>query len=397
MRGHITKQTRKDKDGNIIWQSPNYTIVLELDPDPLTGKRRQQWVSVKGNKKATDTKLAELLNQVNIGAFVKPGKLTVAEHLIAWLQDYCQANLSPRTWEMYDWLLHKHVIPEIGNVHLTQLKPQALQHLFSQKLSGGLSNRTVQIIRNVLHKAFESAVKMGTLARNPVDATDNPKIKRRAMQTMSETDLHLFLEMARGTEYYALFYFLLFTGVRRGEALALRWSDVDLLLCQTTITRTMQYLHSATLDNRISFKAPKSNKGRLVSLSPSTCLVLTEHRQQQEALRQKLGLPQLDNDDLVFCHYDGKPLLPDSITHAWVKLARRCGLAGIRLHDARHTHASLMLLKGIHPKIVQERLGHASIAVTLDIYSHVTPGLQQAAADKFDEVITVSNPLVKQG
>ncbi len=129
MRGHITRQTRKDKDGNIIWKSPNYTIVLELDPDPVTGKRKQQWVTVKGNKKVADAKLAELLNQVNTGAYVKPGKLTVAEHLTAWLQDYCKANLSPRTWEMYDWLLHKHVFPEIGNIALFQLRPQALQHL----------------------------------------------------------------------------------------------------------------------------------------------------------------------------------------------------------------------------------------------------------------------------
>lgn len=392
MRGHIFRQTRKDKEGNTMWQSPNYTIVLELDPDPVTGKRKQQWLTLKGNKKAAEAKLTELLNQVNTGVFVKSGKLTVREHLTAWLQDYCKANLSPRTWEMYSWLLHKHVIPEIGNIPLSQLKPQALQHLFGQKLSVGLSNRTVQIIRNILHRSFVHGIKTGALARNPVDATDNLKVKRRTMKTMSESDLHLFLEMARDTEYYSLFYLLLFSGLRRGEAIALRWYDVDLLLCQIAVTRSLQYLHSATADKRISFKTPKSGKGRLIALSPSTVQVLKEHKVNQAELRKKLELPTIGDSDLVFCHFDGSPLLPDSVTHAWVKLARRCGLSGIRLHDARHTHASLMLKQGIHPKIVQERLGHASIAVTLDIYSHVAPGLQQAAANKFDEIVLRETP-----
>jgi len=136
---------------------------------------------------------------------------------------------------------------------------------------------------------------------------------------------------------------------------------------------------------------------RLVALSPSTIAVFREHRIQQEQLKQSLGTTLAD-DDLVFCQPDGKLLLPDSITHAWRKLASRTGLKGVRLHDARHTHASLMLKQGIHPKIVQERLGHASIQITLDTYSHVAPGLQEAAAVRFDEIIipTSENEAVKK-
>jgi len=141
-------------------------------------------------------------------------------------------------------------------------------------------------------------------------------------------------------------------------------------------------------ENRITFKEPKTSKSRrLVSLSPSTAITLREHRAKQNELRQSLGYPTLSDNDLVFSHYNGSPLLPNSVTHAWIKLVRHCGLNGIRLHDARHTHASLLLKQGVHPKIVQERLGHGSIQITLDTYSHITPGLQQAAANKFDEIV----------
>jgi len=200
---------------------------------------------------------------------------------------------------------------------------------------------------------------------------------------MNESDIHIFLELAKSTQYHALFYLALFTGMRRSELLALRWCDVDLLLCQLSVTRTIHQLHSG----EIIFQQTKTDKSRrMVSLSPSTAIVLREHREQQEKIRQSLGLT-LTDDDLIFCQIDGKPLLPDSITHAWMKLARRTGLKSIRLHDARHSHASLMLKQGVHPKIVQERLGHSSIQITLDTYSHVAPGLQQAAANRFDDIV----------
>lgn len=212
---------------------------------------------------------------------------------------------------------------------------------------------------------------------------------------MTESDLSRFLEAAQKCPYYALFYTYLFTGMRRSELLAIRWCDVDLLDMQISVSRTMQYLNR--VENHITFKEPKSKKSnRLIALSPSTVVVLREHQKAQEKLRTSLQLPQITENDLVFTHWDGTPLLPDSISHAWTKLARRCGLKGIRLHDARHTHATIMLKQGVHPKIVQERLGHSTIATTLDTYSHITPGLQQAAAKGFDNILNKESRLDKQ-
>ena len=201
------------------------------------------------------------------------------------------------------------------------------------------------------------------------------------MQTWGEDDIIRFLESAKNSPYYVLFYAALFTGMRRSELLALRWQDVDFIFSQVYVSRSLHVLKGG----KVVFKSPKTASGRrTVALPPSAILLLEEHKEKQALDRAMLGIP-LKDDDLVFSHLEGKPLLPNTVTHAWIKLVRRTGLKCIRLHDARHTHASLMLKQGTHPKIVQERLGHASIQITLDTYSHVAPGLQEAAATRFDE------------
>ncbi len=374
--------------GCIIERNSNLRLKVSLGKNPQTGKYESYYETFHGNRTEAQRRLRQLLTEHDKGIFIRPGKATIAEYLKSWLADYCKPNLSPRTHELYSYICNKHILPTLGSILLFDLKPQQLQRLYADKLASGLSNRTVQIIHVTLHKALKNAMKTGQLIRNVVEAVDSPKIQRREMRVMSETDLHIFLEYAKDTPNYALFYTSLFTGMRRAELLALRWSDVDLELCQVSVTRSMQYIQAAALGNRISFKEPKTTKSkRSIALSPSTTITLREHQAKQNELRESLGYPALSDSDLVFSHYDGSPLLPNSVTHAWMKLVRSCGLHGIRLHDARHTHASLLLKQGVHPKIVQERLGHGSIQITLDTYSHVAPGLQMAAANKFDDII----------
>jgi integrase len=203
---------------------------------------------------------------------------------------------------------------------------------------------------------------------------------------MNEEDLQTFLETVKTTPYYTLFYTSLFTGVRRSELLALRWTDVDLFLCQISVTQTLHHLQ----DGNLVFRPTKTAKGRrMIALSPSLALVLKEHREKQRLERIMVGRP-FKEDDFVFCTPEGRPLLPDTISNVWRKMVKRAGLKHFRLHDARHTHASLLLKQGVHPKVVQERLGHATISTTLDLYSHVAPGLQAAAAARFDEVLSPS-------
>jgi integrase len=212
------------------------------------------------------------------------------------------------------------------------------------------------------------------------------------MRVLDDIGVWKVLDAAKQTEYYSLFYFFLYTGCRRSEVLALRWQDLDLTRSQAFITRSLHQLR----DGSIVYRQPKTARSRrMIVLPPSLTLVLKDHRETQEAIKETLGL-NLSDQDLVFCHVEGSPYLPDTITHVWLKLTRKVGLQGIRLHDARHTHATLMLRQGVHPKIVQERLGHASIQHTLDVYSHVTDGLQAAAALKFDQVLEVRQELERQ-
>lgn len=227
------------------------------------------------------------------------------------------------------------------------------------------------------------AFKWGLIKNNPADAVTAPRPQRTEMKTLNEKDLNLFLEAAKETPYYLIFHLALSTGMRRSELLALKWCDVDLLLCQIYISRSLHRLRNG----EIIFREPKSTAGkRMVALPPSIALLLQNYKDDQANQRQTLGL-ELNDEDLVFSNIEGRPFLPDTVSHAWMKLIKKTGLEGIRLHDARHSHASLLLKQGVHPKVVQERLGHATISTTLDLYSHITPSLQQAAAEGFDKML----------
>ncbi len=231
-----------------IWRK-NFHFIATLDS--ITRVTLACFLTSVENKKTGNRSLAPLSHWGAVHSFVKPGKLTVANYLEQWLKDYCTPNLAPHTTQSYEFFIRRHIIPDLGLTPLCQLKPTDLQHLFASKLSsgrrdgsGGLGNRSVKYIHTTLHKSFKSACKMGLIARNPADSVDVPKLTRREMRTMDETDIHLLLEYSRSTPYYALFYLALFSGMRRSELLALRWCDLDLLLCQASISRTLHRLRT---------------------------------------------------------------------------------------------------------------------------------------------------------
>ena len=372
MRGHIIKRGKN-----------SYSIAISLGKDSTTGKYKQQWVSVRGNKKDAEKRLSELLHQIDNGTFIVPNKTTLAEYLQKWLSDYVKPNLSPRGFERYESIVRVHLLPSLGSVILTQLRPEHLQKHYTSRLNNGLSPLSVRYHHVVLHKALQTAVKWGLVSRNVADGVDVPRARRIEMQTWDEDDVARFLEAAKDSPYYALFYTALFTGMRRSELLALRWCDVDFIFSQVYINRSLHHLK----DGSYVFTQPKSAKSRrTIALSPSANITLKEHKDKQGVQRSMLGI-SLKDDDLIFSTVERKPLRPNTVSRAWTIMAARSGLKVIRLHDARHTHASLMLKQGVHPKIVQERLGHATIAVTLDTYSHVAPGLQEAAAAGFDKLV----------
>lgn len=382
--------------GRIVKRGNSWGLIFEEGTDPVTGKRKQGYVTFHGRHQDAEKRLAKILTELDNGTYVRSDKTTLAEYLKNWLKDYCWPNLSPRSAETYEYLVKKHIVPAIGAIPLTTLKPKDLQRLYAEKLAAGLSNRTVIYIHTAMHKSLRTALRMGMVSRNVADAVDPPRLIHHEMKTMSPDDIERFLALAKETPYYALFYTLLTTGLRRGEALALQWGDIDLLGAELSVKRSLQHLE----DGRTVIAQPKTEKSaRTISISPSTALVLGKHRGEEE--RKYRALKGAHSDDekeqslpdesYVFCGDSGEPYRPDSISHAFKKTAKRAGLQGIHLHSARHSMASLMLKANIHPLTISRMLGHSNIQTTLNIYSHLSPGMEAAAAARLDEFMPAAH------
>lgn len=365
-----------------------YIVLSERDEN---GKFKTKWLSGDWSNSYNDAK--KELHKVEIaldrGNYIAPGKVTVGEYLTSWVKDYAYANLSPRCAEGYEQAIKTHIIPAIGKIPLHQLKAPLIQKYYADKLEagrldgkGGLSARTVKHHHEIIHDALKIAVKQGLLQTNPADSVTPPHFTRPEMQTANEDEMREFLEASKNSQYYEVFYVLFYTGLRRSEALALHWGDVDLALCQLSVNRSLHHLRNGQTVQR----QPKTARSRrLIDLTPSTALVLQDLKDKQLAVAEVTKLP-INDDSFVFCDSNGKPYMPDSVTRAFIRIRDKLGL-NIRLHDARHTHATLMLKDGVSPKVIQERLGHSSITTTLDVYSHVTPTMQRAAANRFDEIV----------
>ena len=363
MKGHIRQRSKG-----------SWTMWVDLGRDPETGKRKQQTLTVRGSKKDAERELRKILTCIEGGAYVKPTKLTIAQFLEEWLRDYVKLNCSARTRVSYEMIVRRHIISELGSIPLSQLEPRHLQTFYSQQKAygradgkGQLSPRTARYCHSLLSEALGYAVKMGLVSRNVAEATQAPRFDSKVMPTLAPEDVPRFLEAAQETPYYTLFYLLLHTGLRRGEALALRWKSIDLGLASLGVSAYLSVVETAyKLNGTYVIKEPKTpHSRRRIALSPSLGLVLRQHRAEQQAQCAVLGKP-LTDDNFVFTHPDGTPLDPSTVSHAFGKVIRKAGLPTIRLHDLRHTHATLMLKAGVHPKVVSKRLGHSSIRITLD-------------------------------
>jgi integrase len=377
MKGHIYQRAKG-----------SWTIVFDLPMDTVTGKRRQKSQSIKGTKRDAERALREVLVSIEQGSYVKPNKLTVGEWLDEWCESFVRMNTTLRTYVSYRSIIDRHLKEGLGSIGLARLEPRQIQVYYAEKLAKGrvdgkgrLSNRSVLYQHRILSKALDQGVKMGLVVRNVAKLITPPRVARATINVLDAEAASRFLDIASNTMYYPLFTTLVYTGLRRGEAIALRWKQVDLIRLELHVVESAYRIRKEFI-----IKEPKSlHSRRAVSLSPSLAALLLEYREDQELMRKQVGKP-LSEEDFVFSWPDGRPLDPDGVTQAFRRIAGQAGLKNVRLHDLRHTHATLMLKAGVHPKIVSERLGHANIGITLDTYSHVLPGLQEAAAERFDRI-----------
>jgi integrase len=371
--------------GSVVKRGNKYAVKVELPPDPVTGKRRQKWHSGYATKKEAEQARTAILRELDTGSYVEPTKATLADYLDEWLVAI-KPTVRDSTHHSYARNVRLHVLPTLGTVPLARVDAGSLNALYARLLAGGkadgsgLSPRTVRYIHTILHRAFKDAVRWGRLARNPADAADPPKASAAAtpeLQTWPAEVLQEFLSRSRGSDdrLYAAWLFLATTGCRRGEALGLRWSDLDLTGCRAQIVQTV-----IAVNHDVRFGEPKTAKGRrAISLDPVTVAGLQSWRRRQLEERIALG-PGYRDHDLVFAKVTGEPLHPERFTREFQRRVERWNLPKLTLHGLRHTWATQALAAGVHPRVVQERLGHAAVSITLGTYSHVTPTLHDEAA-----------------
>jgi integrase len=401
MRGHLRKRR--------TWE-----YILELGPQPaqrcescggrhwVEGKERKTCSKCGGGlsatierrqccqagfptRKAAQAALTTVLCSLESGVYTERKDVTLGEFLREEWLPVTQNTIRSTTHASYTTHVKKHIVPTLGRVKLQKLTPVMINALYAQLLKdgkvcgkGGLSANSVRRVHATLHRALNDAVRWDRLFRNPCDAADPPRLGADlGEKTHAWTNLELrkFLESVKNERLYPLWLALAMTGLRRGEALALRWADVDLERARLSVRRSL-----VPINGTVEVHEPKTSRGRrLVALDPFTVSVLRAWGSRQKEERLEWG-PGWTDSELVFTRPDGKLIHPERVSKAFRAAVKKTGLPPIHLHDLRHTHATLALEAGVHPKVVSDRLGHATVAITLDIYSHAIPALSEEAA-----------------
>jgi integrase len=353
-----------------------YTVHTAKGP-----KRRH--VYGKTRKEAAD-KLAKVLSDRVEGIVYDDEKMTVGEYLDAWLKGSVLGSIRQSTYDRDAYLVEKHVKPALGRIRLKNLSSAHVQGFYRDRLDSGLSASTVHKIHTVLHKALTRAVAWQMVPRNVSDAVEPPRPAPREMCPLSPVEARKLLEAAQGDRLEALYVLAVHTGMRQGELLALKWQDVDLENATVSVRRTL-----TRSGGRYSLGEPKTKKSRRsIRLTVRAADALGQHLERQLSEMQMLGDAYADQG-LVFTTDTGAPVNPSNLRRrSFAHLLRKANLPHIRFHDLRHTCATLLLSKGTHPKFVQELLGHATVAITLDTYSHVMPGMGDQTARAMQDALS---------
>ena len=360
----------------------NFVVRIFLGRD-ANGKRDYMNHTVKGNKKDAQALLNRLMREKDLGVLIEPARMSLNEYLDHWLLTSVKPRVRARTHRNYTDTLRLYVRPKLGSRRLGSLKAVDIQAVYSEMQENGLSSM-VRLTHTLLKGSLTQAVKWQMIAQNPADYVDLPKRKPAGKaRALSKLEVDSFLEATARSKWHVFFHLMVATGLRPSEALALSWKDLDLAKGTLTVQHSLGWLKG---EKRFVLNDPKTaSSRRTLPLPFGLVKLLSEHM-----------TAQFDRGftDLVFTTRAGTPSHQRVIVQEAFKPALvRAGLSKeTRLYDLRHTHATLLLLAGIHPKVVSERLGHASVAITLDVYSHVLPNMQQEAAERLEALLYAPAP-----
>ena len=355
----------------------------------LADERRRETKGGLGTRREAQAAMNKVAVAVEERTHVASSRLTVREYLSKEWLPAIEHTIRPTTYRSYVAHVECHILPALGSVQLQKLSPAQINALYAKlgrsgKRNGkGLTALSVRHVHAVLHRALKDAVRWGRLARNPADLADPPRVAAQSheLRTWSAEQLAAFLDSQRNARLYPLWHTLAMTGLRRGEALGLRWQDVDFETGRLAVRRAL-----VPCGREVLVSEPKTARGRrVVALDPETVEVLKRQAAQQLEVQQAVAA--WAETGLVFTGDDGEAFHPEVVSRCFRKAVKEAMLPEIRLHDLRHTHATLALQAGIHPKVVSERLGHATVSITLDTYSHAIPAMQEEAAVKIAELV----------
>ena len=384
--GTIRKKTITKNGKDYTYWEARYTAGY----DPGTGKQIQRSVSGKTQKEVAK-KLKEATAALDAGTYTAPNKMTVSEWMDIWTKEYL-SKVKPRTAESYRIITKNHIKPGLGATRLDALNAHTVQTFYNglSEESGEkkpLSPKTVKNIHGVLHKALQQAVKNRYINFNPAEACELPRIEKAEIQPLDDTQITAFLKAIKGNRYEYLFIVVLFTGMREGEALGLHWDCVDLTKGTITINKQLQKLVG---DKEYHLISPKNGKGRTITIAPFVVSTLRKVRHQQ--LQNRIRYADCyDDSGFVFTDEIGCHLKPKNVYDSFKKVVEEIGTPSTRFHDLRHSYAVASIRSGDDIKTVQENLGHATAAFTLDVYGHVTEQMKKESAARMEKFIQAVN------
>lgn len=383
--GSIRQKTVTKKDGReyTYWEA-RCTVGI----DPKTGKQLQKSISGK-TKKEVSQKLKELSHEVDTGAYVEPTKMTVSEWITTWEADYLGA-VKESTAYLYKRDMELYIVPALGAVKLTALNAQMIQRCYNELLNPTgekkpLSPKTVKDVHGAFHKALQQAFELGYIRSNPSDACKLPRVIRREIEPLDETQLVSFLEAIKGHVHENLYKITVFTGLREGEVLGLTWDCVDLE--KGTIKISKQLRRRQEKGGDYYFSPPKNNKSRTLTIAPTVLQTLKQQKIKQLEMESNAGEAWNNEHDLVFTNETGGFLSYRTVYDCFKRIVAGIGCPKARFHDLRHTYAVAAIQSGDDIKTVQENLGHATAAFTLDVYGHVTEHMKKESANRMENFI----------
>ena len=366
---------RRGNNEGTIYQRKNGRWVAQVR---IEGQRLGKSFSTQ---KECRSWIKDMQEQIENGLSVDGFKMTVHDLFNMWLESI-QGSVRPRTLDQYQGVVRNHLEPVLGEIKLRELQPYQIQQLYNSLLAEGKSNRTVQLVHSVIHRALVVGQQLGLVGRNPASAVTPPKVPQKEMQVLDDNQARQLLIAAQGDRYEAMYYLAITTGLRQGELLGLKWEDIDFSSGILQVKRQLQRVPG----KGVRLSEPKTKAGRRqIQLGPESVNQLIIHRRRQDIEREG---DRWEEHGLVFPSSVGTPTGQRNLIRSFKRLLKKAGLPDIRFHDLRHTAATLMLLNGIPLIVVSRRLGHSKPSVTLDIYGHYLPGMQAEAAVMMDELVT---------